>query len=1153
MVAPAPHLPQAMLLGPVPNGAEAAAFVHLPAAQAIIHVAVNDRALDALAQTLPFFTDATLLRFPAWDCLPYDRISPRPAHMAERLRTLAALASWKKDKPLIVLTTANAFLQKLPPREAIAEAVVHVEPGMDMPLATLLQRLTQNGYRHAARAIEPGEFAPRGGIVDIMPAGESQGVRLDFFGDTLESIRAYDPLTQRSSNNLPALTLHPASEVMLSPERIAHFRSEYRTQFGAISREDALYEAISTGQQYPGMEHWLPLFYPRLDRLADYVPNALITFDAEAQVALQERQEALLDYYAARREGLNVKDGAPYHPVPPELHYLLPADVELLLSQRSVVEFTPFAQPGTSVSIKPGVNLAAARRTSEITPFEQLRDYSAGHRTEGRATLLACMTEGSRERLSGLLAAQHIHAVRVENMREAKKVSGKTIGLALLPLEHGFTTENLAILSEKDLFGESLIRTRSRRKASEAFLAEAANFSPGELIVHREHGIGRFDGLVTLEVLGARHDCLKLVYEGDDKLFLPVENIELVSRYGAETEGVSLDKLGAASWQARKARMKERIHIAAEALLKTAAERQMRPGTVLSQDEHYDTFCARFPFAETEDQQRAIDEVLADFDSGRPMDRLVCGDVGFGKTEVALRAAFVATHATPKVQVALIVPTTLLARQHYRNFKTRFEGFGVEIRQLSRMVPARQQAETRALLAEGKVDIVIGTHALLSKQVEFKHLGLVIVDEEQHFGVGQKEKLKALKAGVHVLTLSATPIPRTLQMAMSGVRDLSLIATPPVDRLAIRSFVMPWDGVMLREAILRERHRGGRVFFVTPRVADIGDLKVKLATLVPEMRLAVAHGQMTPTALDTVMNDFYDGKYDLLLSTAIVESGLDIPTANTIIIHRADRFGLAQLYQMRGRVGRGKLRAYAYFLLPHGRELTRDATRRLEVMQSLDTLGAGFTLASHDMDIRGFGNLVGEEQSGHVREVGVELYQQMLEEAVASLKAAARHEAPSAAHEDWSPQINLQLTVLIPDTYVADLELRLGLYRRAGTLETPEALEDFSAELIDRFGPLPVEVEHLLTTVRIKQLCKQAGIERIDTGPKGAVLSFRESALKKPEALLAHIARNPTTLKLRPDQKLVAMGEWNEQKKIQAVMALATTFASVQAPAGSGT
>ncbi len=560
-------------------------------------------------------------------------------------------------------------------------------------------------------------------------------------------------------------------------------------------------------------------------------------------------------------------------------------------------------------------------------------------------------------------------------------------------------------------------------------------------------------GLRAIEAAGAPHDCLEIHYAGGDKLFLPVENIELLSRYGSEEAGVELDRLGGAAWQARKARMKNRIREIAGELIKVAAERQLREAPRLAVEAGlYDEFCARFPYEETDDQQAAIAAVLDDLASGRPMDRLICGDVGFGKTEVALRAAFVA--AMNGKQVAVVVPTTLLARQHFKTFSERLRGYPVNIAQASRLVEQRELAKTKQGLADGDIDIVIGTHALLGKAIKFKDLGLIVVDEEQHFGVAHKEKLKQLRAEVHVLTLTATPIPRTLQLALSGVREMSIIATPPVDRLAVRTFVSPFDPIVVREALLRERYRGGQCFYVCPRIEDLADAKAFLDKTVPEVRVAVAHGQMPSAVLEDVMTAFYDGKFDVLLSTSIVESGLDIPTANTLIVHRADMFGLAQIYQLRGRVGRAKLRAYALLTLPANRKITPQAERRLKVLQSLDTLGAGFQLASHDLDIRGAGNLLGDEQSGHIKEVGYELYQQMLEEAVMSLKAGIS--APVA--DKWSPQITIGTPVLIPEDYVADLPVRLALYRRLAEIEDDRDIEAFGAELVDRFGPLPEEV-----------------------------------------------------------------------------------------------
>ncbi|HEY6917177.1 MAG TPA: transcription-repair coupling factor, partial [Allosphingosinicella sp.] len=657
-----------------------------------------------------------------------------------------------------------------------------------------------------------------------------------------------------------------------------------------------------------------------------------------------------------------------------------------------------------------------------------------------------------------------------------------------------------------------------------------------------DHGIGRYEGLTQIPVGTSPHDCVALEYAGGDKLYVPVENIDVLSRYGSGEEGVSLDKLGGEAWQRRKARMKERIREIANELIKTAAARALRPGVVAEPDTGYAAFVDRFPYEETDDQDRAIADVIEDLGAGKPMDRLVCGDVGFGKTEVALRAAFIAAMAG--YQVALVCPTTLLARQHYNSFKERFQGFPLEIGRLSRLVPAAEAKATKERLTEGQVDIVIGTHALLAKGVEFRKLGLVIVDEEQRFGVTHKERLKAMRADVHVLTLTATPIPRTLQMAMSGLRELSVIQTPPVDRLAVRTYVMPWDPVVVREALLREHYRGGQSYFVVPRIADLPDIEEFLRNEVPEVRYVVAHGQMAATEVEERMSAFYDRKYEVLLSTTIIESGIDIPTANTLIIHRADRFGLAQLYQLRGRVGRSKTRAYAYFTTPETRTITEGADKRLQVLANLDSLGAGFQLASHDLDIRGAGNLLGDEQSGHIKEVGFELYQSMLEDAIVAAKAGDAGIA--AKPEDFSPQITVDAPIMIPDDYVPDLDLRMGLYRRMNELETRAEIEEFAAELIDRFGKLPEATDNLLKIIETKNNCRKACIVKLDVGPKGALVSFQNDEFPDLQGLIAYVQRLQGTAKLRPDSKLVISRNWPDpQSRMNGALQLSKGLAKI--------
>ena len=732
--------------------------------------------------------------------------------------------------------------------------------------------------------------------------------------------------------------------------------------------------------------------------------------------------------------------------------------------------------------------------------------------------------------------------MRVETLPETDALSKNAVALAVLGLEHGFETPDLAVIAEQDVLGDRLVRPRRKARKAADVITEATSLSVGDLVVHTDHGIGRFAGLKTISALGAPHDCLELEYAGGDKLYLPVENIELLSRFGSESSESQLDKLGGASWQGRKARLKQRLREIASELIKVAALRQLREAPAIAPPiGSYDEFVARFPYEETEDQASSIEAVLADLNSGKPMDRLICGDVGFGKTEVALRAAMVA--ALGGFQVAVVVPTTLLARQHYRTFSQRFEGLPVRIAQASRMVTPKELADTKAELKSGQLDIVVGTHALLSKSIDFARLGLLIIDEEQHFGVSHKERLKQLRDDVHVLTLSATPIPRTLQLALSGVRELSLITTPPVDRLAVRTYISPFDPIIIREALRRERYRGGQSFYVCPRLSDLDDVIEFLNEHVPELKLARAHGQLSSTELEDVMVAFYEGKYDVLVSTAIVESGLDIPNANTMIVHRADMFGLAQLYQLRGRVGRSKTRAYSYFTTPPGKHLTQGADRRLKVLQSLDTLGAGFSLASHDLDIRGAGNLLGDEQSGHIREVGFELYQSMLEDAVASLKGG---DLAPQSEEQWSPQIALGTAVLIPESYVSDLQLRLGLYRRLSTLNVRADIDTFAAELADRFGALPEEVTALLDVMEIKALCRAGGIEKIDAGPKGATIAFRKGAFTNPEGLVRYITQHKASVKLQADQRLLVRGEWTDAAvRLKAVRGVVTALADV--------
>jgi transcription-repair coupling factor (superfamily II helicase) len=1137
-----------LTLAGVPDGAEGLVIADLaravaagknPPAISLAVVCRDGARMATLSRALSFFApDIEVLEFPAWDCLPYDRVSPHPAVVAQRVMTLARLARVAgREHPAVLLTTVNAALQRVPERALLAKQSLSIAPGNLAPMAGIVQWLELNGFNRAATVREAGDYAVRGGIVDLFAPGMDEPVRLDFFGDTLETIRSFDPDTQRTTSELRTLDLVPVAEFQLTSDTIRLFRTGYVAQFGAAGPDDALYEAVSEGRRHAGMEHWLPLFHRGLETLFDYLPATPLALEPLDEEAAHERLAQIADYYQARKDALSQSaGGAPYKPLPPDRLYLAESEWCARLDQSPLARLTPYAAPeqgsaaaGNVITIgaQAGYNFSSERNTPGANVFEAVVKHVGALQSAGKRPVIALWSEGSRERMGHVLAEHGLHNLAVvASWPAALALPRPQVGLAVLGLESGFETADVALITEQDILGERLIRARRPSKRAENFIAEVTSLAAGDLVVHVDHGIGRFAGLRAIEAAGAPHDCLEIHYAGGDKLFLPVENIELLSRYGSEEAGAELDRLGGTAWQSRKARMKNRIREIAGELIKVAAERQLREAPRLALGAGvYDEFCAGFPYEETEDQDAAIAAVLADLNAGRPMDRLICGDVGFGKTEVALRAAFVA--AMNGKQVAIVVPTTLLARQHFKTFGDRLRDYPVHIAQASRLVAASELAKVKKGLAEGTIDIVIGTHALLGKSITFKDLGLIVVDEEQHFGVAHKERLKQLRAEVHVLTLTATPIPRTLQLALSGVREMSIIATPPVDRLAVRTFVSPFDPVTVREALLRERYRGGQAFYICPRIEDLAEAKNFLERHVPEVRVAVAHGQMPARVLEDVMSAFYDGKFDVLLSTSIVESGLDIPTANTLIVHRADMFGLAQVYQLRGRVGRSKLRAYALLTLPAARKITPQAERRLKVLQSLDTLGAGFQLASHDLDIRGAGNLLGDEQSGHIKEVGYELYQEMLEEAVESMKAGITGPAP----DRWSPQITIGTPVLIPEDYVTDLPVRLALYRRLAEIEDDRAIEAFAAELVDRFGPLPDEVEYLLQVVAIKSLCRRANVERIEVGPKGAVLAFRDNIFINPEGLIAHIAKHPAGARVRPDMKVVFFDEWDTPKE----------------------
>ena len=1108
----------------------------------VCHVARDASRMAAIREALGLYApDMPVFVFPGWDCLPYDRISPNADVSAARMACLAAFIHGMPKK-YVLLTTLNAATQKVPARDILRTSAFTASVGERIDERALREFLVRMGFAQAPTVMEPGDYAVRGGIIDIFPPGDTGPVRLDMFGDILDGIRQFDPATQMTTERLERIELAPVSEVILDDASITRFRQNYRIEFGAAGTDDPLYEAVSAGRKYQGIEHWLPFFHDKLETLFDYIPDATLSFDDQFTPARLARWDSIEDQYQTRQHALTQKGrlDTVYKPVPAGLLYLDEQAWAAATENHRALQFSPLPKPSGPGVIdaggRIGRNFSPERQQENISLFGALADH-VRNRLQSGPVVIASYSEGARERLAGLIEDEGLaETIEISDFRSVGK---RGLYLMVWGLEHGFQTGNLTVISEQDVLGDRLIRAPRKKRRAENFLTETQSLSPGDLIVHVDHGIGRYQGMEVITAAGAAHECLLLEYAENSKLYLPVENIELLSKYGHD-EGL-LDRLGGGAWQAKKAKLKQRIRDMADRLIRIAAERALRKAPIIEPPMGmWDAFLARFPYQETDDQLQAISDVLDDMSSGQPMDRLICGDVGFGKTEVALRAAFVA--AMSGVQVAIIAPTTLLARQHAKSFAERFRGFPLEVRQLSRFVSAKDAQATRDGMARGTVDIVVGTHALLAKGVRFQNLGLLIVDEEQHFGVTHKERLKQMRSDIHVLTLTATPIPRTLQLSLSGVRDLSIIGTPPIDRLAIRTYVSEFDAVTIREALLREHYRGGQSFFVVPRISDLPEIEEFLKEQLPELSYIVANGQMAAGELDDRMNAFYDGKYDVLLATTIVESGLDIPTANTMIVHRADMFGLAQLYQIRGRVGRSKTRAYAYLTTKPRAKLTATAEKRLRVLGSLDTLGAGFTLASQDLDIRGAGNLLGEEQSGQMRDVGYELYQSMLEEAIAKIRSGEM-EGLSEADDQWAPQINLGVPVLIPEDYVPDLDVRLGLYRRLSSLTTKVELEGFAAELIDRFGKLPKEVNTLLLVVRIKAMCKRAWIAKLDGGPKGATIQFHNDKFASPEGLVSFIRDQRGLAKVK-DNKIVVRRDWKKDSdKIKGAFAIARELA----------
>ena len=1094
----------------------------------ILIILRDDTRLSRFSNSLKIINnDLNILEFPAWDCLPFDRNSPNQKLIGKRVNTLFNLINLDNSKT-IILTTIGSVIQKIPPKSFIINSSLKIEIGKKISQQQLILFFESNGYMRSNTVREDTEYSVRGSIVDVYPPGDEFPIRIDFFGDEIETIRTFDPLNQLSLNNVKEVKFYPGNELILNEKSINLFRRRYRENFSNQNFDEYSYQQISEKNIFNGMEHLLPLFHDELVSIFDYLDDCSIVFDKDFQLTLESKLEDIQDFYNSRKENNNSKSIG-YNLLPSNQLYFNFDDLISFFKTRKIIELNSNTNPLEvnnnyfNINAKPGINFSSSRVKGE-NPIKELINLLKVH----RKILITCNSKSSLDRIVKLINYSDENALRIPIISNPLN-SEFNFSCMVYPLEKGFKLNDKLFVTEEDLFGVKFGRPPPKSKKADEFLRDITSLSTGDFLVHVEHGIGRYEGLETLQSSDVERDCLKLIYSGGDKLYLPVENIELISRYGSGSDA-NLDKLGSSNWQARKANAKKRIKEIADQLIKIAAIRKTSKVKPLDfSDDEYGRFCSRFPYSPTEDQLIAIQDVENDLKSGKLMDRLICGDVGYGKTEVALRASFMASMSG--FQVALIAPTTLLVKQHVESFKERFKGFPIKINELSRFIKPKQGKIVKDEIQSGETQIIIGTHSLLSKKIKFNNLSLIIIDEEQHFGVSQKEYLKSLRGTIHVLTLTATPIPRTLQMSLTGVRSMSLITTPPVDRLSVRTFVSTWDGVTIKDAVKREIHRGGVTFCVVPRIKDLPRLYDMIKSLMPEIKIATAHGKMKVEDIDESMISFSEGKVNVLLSTNIIESGLDIPSANTLIIYGSDKFGLSQLYQMRGRVGRGRVRAYAYLTTAENTLISSDARKRLEVMQTLDNLGAGFSLASYDMDIRGAGNLLGEEQSGHIKEVGIELYQSLL-------KSAVEIETIGSAQDniEWSPQIQIGVTSKIPENYINDISVRLSIYRRLAYLKTDEEIEDFKFELNDRFGLIPKEVDALLETIKIKQLCKISNINKVDVGNNGITLCFFQNKFSNPEKLIEFISLNSTKINVKPDQSIVIFKDLsNKENRVESV------------------
>ncbi|MDH0170649.1 transcription-repair coupling factor [Stenotrophomonas sp. GD04145] len=1095
--------------------------------------------LEADLQTL-LGNDPALpvIAFPDWETLPYDRFSPHPDIISQRLAALHRLPALKRG---LVVVPVQTLLQQLAPRSYVIGGSFDLKVGQRLDLEAEKRRLESAGYRNVPQVMDPGDFAVRGGLLDVFPMGADEPLRVELLDEDIDSIRAFDPESQRSLDRVESVHMLPGREVPMDEASIGRVLAALRERFDVDTRRSALYQDLKSGLAPAGIEYYLPLFFDRTASLFDYLPaGSLPVVCAGAGEAADAFWAQTGERYEQRRHDVE-------RPLlPPSALYLSPEQLRERLNDAPRIEVwaADHARIADAHALgdQPLPALPVAAR--EAPAGDALKSF-LGH-YPGRV-LIAADSPGRREALLEVLQAAELKPPVVADL-PAFLASDVRFAIAVAPLEDGFALDDprLAVLTERQLFPERAGSTRRTRRAGrepEAIIRDLGELTEGAPIVHEDHGVGRYRGLIAMDVGGMPGEFLEIEYAKGDRLYVPVAQLHLISRYsGASAETAPLHSLGGEQWTKAKRKAAEKVRDVAAELLEIQARRQARAGLALQVDRAmYEPFAAGFPFEETPDQLAAIDATLRDLASSQPMDRVVCGDVGFGKTEVAVRAAFAAASAGK--QVAVLVPTTLLAEQHYRNFRDRFADYPLKVEVLSRFKSTKEIKAELEKVAAGTIDVIVGTHRLLQPDVKFKDLGMVIVDEEQRFGVRQKEALKALRANVHLLTLTATPIPRTLNMAMAGLRDLSIIATPPPNRLAVQTFITQWDNALLREAFQRELARGGQLYFLHNDVESIGRMQRELSELVPEARIGIAHGQMPERELEKVMLDFQKQRFNVLLSTTIIESGIDIPNANTIIINRADRFGLAQLHQLRGRVGRSHHRAYAYLITPDRRAITPDAEKRLEAIASMDELGAGFTLATHDLEIRGAGELLGEDQSGQMAEVGFSLYTELLERAVRSIKQGKLPDL-DAGEEVRGADVELHVPALIPEDYLPDVHTRLTLYKRISSARDNDALRELQVEMIDRFGLLPDPAKHLFAVAELKLRANALGIRKLDLGENGGRIVFESKPDIDPMAVIQLIQKQPNLYAMEgPDKLRIKHPLPLPEDRFNAARALLTTLA----------